>query len=209
MTAPLFDPAAGTTPEETQFQSFAPSPNYKKDHTIFAAGAAPCAHASCPVLFRSTDGGASWTQLRAQGFKGYRLLLPPAYPKDPTIFAMGPAGLQRSDDAGATFQTVHPIEGEAAMSPLFNDGDPRILIAAGTVFEYWANTGVLTPASLIAPAGLRLTVAFSPSFPSDERFFVGGLGVDTTGVQRPSIHRCTGVVCEQTLLPRGLGVPEF
>lgn len=209
LTGSLLDPAAGATPDDTQFHDFAASPQYEKDHTILAAGAVPCAHSTCPVLFRSSNSGATWTRLRARGFNGYRLLLPPAFPVDRRIFAMGPSGLQRSDDGGRTFRTVHPVEGEAAMSPLFNVGDPRILVAAGTVFEYWADSGLVKPASLLAPAGLRLTVAFSPSFPQDDRFFVGGLGVDTRGVQRPAIHRCAGVACEQSLLPSGSGVPQM
>jgi RNA polymerase sigma factor (sigma-70 family) len=209
LAGPLFDPARGAKPKDTRFTSFAPSPNYESDHTILAAGTVPCAREACAVLFRSTDGGASWTRVRARSFRGYRLLLPPAYPADPRIFAMGPAGLQVSEDAGQSFRVVFPVEGEAAISPLFNAGDPRILIATGSVFEYWADDGVVKPASLVAPAGLRLTVAFSPSFPSDERFFVGGLGIDDRGVQRPSIHRCAGVICRQTLLPAGAGVPSI
>jgi RNA polymerase sigma-70 factor (ECF subfamily) len=124
------------------FESFAPSPQYTRDHTIFAtASLAGCtAKVGCLRLLQSTDGGANWTALPATGFNGGAILLAPTYPRDDVMFAvdqMGPSGvaggmtLSRSDDGGRSFVPVSTSYASlVAMNGASPIGDPQLLLAA-------------------------------------------------------------------------------
>ncbi|MHB8719738.1 MAG: RNA polymerase sigma factor [Candidatus Dormibacteria bacterium] len=137
------------------FTSFAASPAYGHDRTVFAAGdVATACPGLCPVLFVSHDGAASWQQvLPASGFAGGSVLLPPAYPADPIIFAIGPTGLQRSDDGGATFRTVVPGVTQAAMQPGAAAGQASIMLASVPLLVYSEATGLVSPGPAL-PAGV-------------------------------------------------------
>lgn len=87
------------TPDDSRVISFAPSPNYARDRTIVALALGN--GCGCPMLFRSTDGGATW-QGTLQAATGTQVLLPPAFPTDPRIFIGqdAPATLPDSVSAG-------------------------------------------------------------------------------------------------------------
>lgn len=180
-------------PEDTTFTSIAVSPNYEHDRTLIAAGSAACPIVICPVLFISRDGGATWERRVPKAFHGQTIVLPPAYPRDPRIYAMGPTGLEVSHDHGHSFRPASPVQGEMAMSPLFDRGDPRILIASALVTEYRADTRVTKPAGFIGPAGQWMTVAFSPAYLSDRTVFV--TAAEWSGTTRPSVSRCVRTIC--------------
>jgi RNA polymerase sigma-70 factor, ECF subfamily len=203
----LLHPTKNATPEDTQFNSIAQSPNYEQDHTLIAAGSVPCAQATCPVLFTSRDGGATWNRMATQNFQGSSVLLPPGYPADRRIFAMGPTGLQISTDAGASFDRPLPLQGDVAISPLFESNDPRILIGTSALTEYRADLDIVKPATLIGPAGAWLTVSFSPDFASDRMIFVGGIRPDATGAMRPTVNRCVDYVCDNVVFADGFDAP--
>ena len=207
LTKALLDPREGATPEDTQLTSVAPSPNYEEDRTLLAAGRVPCQRRSCEVLFKSRDGGRSWQRLASKDFTGHTVLLPPSYPADPRIFAMGESGLQVSEDGGITFHDVLPLEGDAAISPQFSDEDPRILVGASVVTEYWPNEALAKPAALVGPVGTWLTVTFSPNYATDGIVFVGGIRPDASGVMRPTVNRCAGSVCENVIFEEGFDAP--
>ncbi|MGH2794185.1 MAG: sigma-70 family RNA polymerase sigma factor [Actinomycetota bacterium] len=203
----FFHPTSHATPEDTQITSVAASPNYDEDRTLLAAGRVPCQQSSCMVLYISRDGGETWHRRRSKNFNGHTVLLPPSYPDDKRIFAMGDSGLEVSDDGGETFRVVVPLQGDVAISPLFHRDDPRILIGATVVTEYWANRDLAKPATLVGPAGTWLTIAFSPAFAEDGTIFVGGISPDTTGALRPSVNRCTGSVCQNVVFAKGFDAP--
>jgi RNA polymerase sigma factor (sigma-70 family) len=207
LTGALLDPTKGATPEDTQLTSVAASPNYERDRTLVAAGRVPCQRGSCMVLFSSRDGGASWSRIASKDFNGHTVLLPPSYPADPRIFAMGESGLQVSRDGGNTFDEVLPVQGDIAISPQFDDEDPRILIGASVVTEYWPNRELVKPAALVGPVGTWLTVAFSPAYARDGIVFVGGIRPDSSGVMRPTVNRCAGSVCENVIFEEGFDAP--
>jgi len=95
----IIAPGANAQPADTSFTAITVSPSYSHDHTVFASGVVVngCQRAAqCPVLFRTTDGGHSWTNVHPTGFLGGTIVLPPSWPKDPVIFAAGQAGLERA-----------------------------------------------------------------------------------------------------------------
>jgi RNA polymerase sigma-70 factor (ECF subfamily) len=134
--APLAAPKSG------QVLSMTVSPGYDRDRTVFAVDG---------TLSVSRDGGASWSRLRALGLGARRLLLPPAYPRDSRMLAIGGKGLQLSDDGGDSFQTVAPGHYvDAALSPGFDEGDPVVLMVSqeGTLARYDGRRGLTEPVLL-------------------------------------------------------------
>jgi len=202
----LLHPTRNATPAQSQMTSIAASPDYENDHTLVASGRVACATTTCPVLFISHDGGATWQQRAASGFTGYDVLLPPDFPRDPRIFAMAPEGLEVSKNLGATFRVALPVQGEAAISPLFDAGDPRLLVANASVIEYWANQGLAKPALMVGPAGRWLTVEFSSTYQRDRTVFVGGVRPQN-GAVRGAVYRCSGEICGATDLPSEIDAP--
>jgi hypothetical protein len=138
------------------FSDVQPSPHYAQDGTVFAAGMQVngCKQTSCPVLFRSSDRGHTWTALPALGFAGGQILLPPSYPVDATIYAMGPSGLQRSSDGGGDFVVVTPVTGPAAVAPDSAPGAVRILIGQTPLVEYRQGAQPELGAGPLLPAGM-------------------------------------------------------
>jgi hypothetical protein len=138
--------------EDAGFSSITVSPGYQRQPTVFASGTLVygCA-AGCPTIFTSDDGGGTWRRLAASGFDGGRILLPPSYPDDRTIFAIGGKGLQRSDDGGASFRTVVPGTASAAIAPDSKPGAASILIGGQPLLVYHADSGGLT-AGPVLPA---------------------------------------------------------
>jgi RNA polymerase sigma-70 factor (ECF subfamily) len=155
------------------FWQFTASPSYQEDRTVFATGAGGCA-TSCVRLLRSDDGGETWHRLAAAGLQHSRLLLPPAYPRDPRLLAASSQHLWVSHDGGQSFEILAAAPGllrAAVMSPLFSAADPRILMVDGLspiVFEYRDDHKTVRPLDLALPTGaIPLDIAFSSSYAAD------------------------------------------
>lgn len=202
----VLNPADGATPENVQFTSIAPSPNFASDGTVYAAGGVSCPQTRCPVLFVSEDGGATWSRLSAQGFSGGDILLTPDHSASNPIFAAGPSGLQMSGNGGARFDPASPVVGGAAVSPEF-DADPRILISSSSVFEYRADQGTTAPAQIAAVPGAPGTIAFSPQYGTDGVVVVGGVKPAEDGTLRSTVYRCEDELCQDSGLPGNAGAP--
>jgi RNA polymerase sigma factor (sigma-70 family) len=159
----LAGPTAATTPEDTHVLSFTASPSYAQDRTVFASGLVSACAARCAVLFRSRDGGSSWSVLPSVGFNGGQILLPPSFPDDPLLLAAdGYGSLQRSDDGGATFRPILAAQ----------TGDVPVVVDPGSLA---GNTGVFfveNTASLLEYHAASGTVTVVASLPPD----VGGVG---------------------------------
>ncbi|MBV8194406.1 MAG: RNA polymerase sigma factor, partial [Candidatus Dormibacteraeota bacterium] len=193
----LVDPGQGAQQQDVVFTSITPSPNYGSDHTAYASGslANGCGRPTCPVLFRTTDGGSTWSSLQATGFLGGPVLLAPSFPEDPSLFVAGPAGLQRSDDRGATFTTVVPAPAApAAIDPASPPGDARVLVAAQAPLVYDAASRTLSQGPQL-PANVTLpnAVAYGPSGTA----LVAATQPDPTanGQQDAVIVRCSDGAC--------------
>ena len=182
-------------PEATSFQSFTPSPNYAQDHQVYASGYAykDC-ELSCPSIFRSDNGGASWIRIRSLGFEGGPVMLAPSYPADPRIFVGGPHALKVSSDGGHTFMPLTPAGGFTAMSPGFSSGDPNILVGAIPGWTYHDDTKAVTPLDLVPESSsAALSFAYSPAYVTDHRLVIGG--TDTTPATNSIVSMCAGSTC--------------
>jgi RNA polymerase sigma factor (sigma-70 family) len=186
----------GDTPEGSGFVSFTPSPNYANDHEVYASGVATrtCVLGMCPTLFRSTDGGVTWTRVWSVDFGGGTVLLPPSYPADHRIFEIDSHALRVSGDDGHLFRPLTPLGGYAAMSPGFSSSDRQILVGAMPGWIYHDQTSVVTPFDLAPePTSVALSFAYSPSYVSDRKLVVGGTGAPVVG--QSLVSRCTGGTC--------------
>lgn len=177
--------------QDTAFSDVVASPHYQQDGTVYASGNVVhgCRRATCPVLFRSTDRGVSWQQVASSGFPGGSLILPAAFPLDPTMFAMSSLGLVRSDDAGRTFVPVVPVSAAAAAVPGTAPGDARILIGSNPPLLYSQRTG-LGSAGVLLP--VDLTEVDDVAFAGAGHLVVTGMRPDAagTGFQDAAVVDC-------------------
>lgn len=197
----LLSPGENAQPEDATIGSMTASRNYSSGRVLFASAslAGACDRPACPILFRSGDGGATWTLLPAVGFAGGTILLPPTYPRDSRIFASGPAGLQVSLDEGTTFAGLVGVVGPAAISPAFGSGDPRILIGAAPTWEYRDDLGTARPIAAAMVGGVVVNFAFSPQYPDDRRLFAGGTTLRDGSSQASAVFLCDGTAACQTI----------
>jgi hypothetical protein len=146
-------------------------------------------------LFHSTDGGASWKRIRAFGFEGGVVMMPPSYPADSRIFVGGPNALKVSNDGGRSFTPLTPAGGYTAMSPAFSSGDSRILVGAIPGWIYHDDTKAVTPFDAVPESTSQaLSFAYAPAYPRDHRIVVGGTGASSnqnTVVSACDVSNCT------------------
>jgi RNA polymerase sigma-70 factor (ECF subfamily) len=188
-------PVVAGTPDDVTVTQFTTPPAGSTSRDIYATGVSVkgCTSAPCPVLFHSTDNGATWDHLKASGFSGGTVMLPPNFPTDRRVFASGPSGLQVSSDSGATFSTLVPLSGPTAVSPILPI-DHRILIGAVPGWEYRDDSNTTTPLHLDRrPQGHTLTFAFSPMYAKDGRLFVSTTAPDSAD---PTQQDSTVTVCD-------------
>lgn len=199
-------------PEDARITSVAFEPS-SGGRVVYAAGIAHCRLPTCPpVLFGSTNSGEDWSRLPARDFAGTSLLLPKG--KDPRVFAMGPAGLQVGEDGGRSFGPTAAAGasfaiGSVAISPAFNDGDPRILIGAQNLMRYHDDRKVIEPEPVSALPG-PLEPTFAPAYPADPRLLIGGLrmnGLDGRAVA--TVFVCSDSICSDTALPKEDQIPKI
>lgn len=191
----LLDPTDGATPEDTRFTSVVSAPSGRPGAAVYATGSVPCHRATgCPILFASHDEGTTWRRLPAVGLTGTELTLPPAFPADRRIFAMGPEGLQVSIDQGSTFTTVEPLEGPVAFSPDFAR-DRRIVIGTLSPVEYRDDTGLIAPAPLLFTGSSRTSLAFVRGAGSSSDLLIGARAPTPSGTFRSFLRRCTASGC--------------
>jgi photosystem II stability/assembly factor-like uncharacterized protein len=152
------------------------SPDYAADHTLFLD--------DWPA-YRSTDSGASWTEIAAA--LSEQVVFSPDYTHDRTIFAVGVESLMRSSDAGATWTSL-PVDVWGCNTPLQlapgYPADPTLLIATSAQYHgekyaqlHWSHDGGTTwrherleefAHSLFGgPGGCLEELALSPAYPAD------------------------------------------
>ncbi|MHB8572820.1 MAG: sigma-70 family RNA polymerase sigma factor [Candidatus Dormibacteria bacterium] len=135
-------------PTDSAIEGVAISPTYGSDHTILAAGTqlTGCSRA-CASLYRSSDGGTSWSALGAQGLLGTRIIVPPDFDASGELLSVSGAGLQRSTDSGRTFVTTLPNVSAADVDP----ASPVTRVALGTqpITWYFTGSGSVQPGGML------------------------------------------------------------
>lgn len=201
----------GSTPESGYFTQFAEATGPGGDGIVFAvgSGAWACGLPSCPMIYRSDDAGTTWARLPALGYTGGKLLLPPSFPADHRLFVATAQAVAVSGDNGGLFLPVTSVGGDAAMSPAFSSGDPRILLSAAAGWEYRDDTNATTPLLWGTTMGPARKFAFSPSHPADPRILVTG-DERVAGPMTPSLVQvCRKSVCDEPVqLPGATGAPD-
>ncbi len=199
------------------------SPNYATDHTLWATADNPDVNCPspnfvffCTDIFFSTDSGVTWTAIpktdnNAEGLGDRPIVLPPAYPTDPSIYEDALHELWRSDDGGNSFHVVVPRADFPAAVPGGAAGKAKIMtvVADDTAFAvYDEATGLVAPGPSI-PAGIVSVI--QPTFADANTMFVPALtaqeeaGLNSGPTNWPScllqgcvneeILRCTLTAC--------------
>lgn len=201
-------------PEDATIVSVVFGSDEEEGRAGFASGLSNCRVQPCPpVLFRTDDGGASWTRLPAEGLTGVWLDVPPAFGvSHERIFAMGATGLQVSNDGGRSFEVAATAgaafaRGAMAISPSFHDGDPTILIGAQALMRYDDTARTIHPEPAIALRG-PFEPVFAPEHPHDDRILLGGLEPSATGF-RSAVFVCTRSLCESIPIPGESLIPKL
>lgn len=189
--APPPAPPPGIPPDpRASFSAFTPSPNYRNDHTIFGASGTYCSN-GCATLWRSQDAGHTWQPLSYAVLGAFRVLLPPDYPADPTIYAFSSQlGLQRSDDGGKTFRPVAPVgQGTAAVDPTSPPGNTRIFLAdqqwGAQLMLYSERDNKVVPLTTLPPDIVRVYSLFSGPG-------AAAVYVNTGSLSDTAIYACSG-----------------
>ena len=161
------------------------SPNFPNDGLALAGGwrIGYAAVKSGQGLFRSTDGGQTWSRV-PQGIPDdhdiVSLAFSPAFGQDRTAFAGTWRGLFRSRDGGASWQKLAgglPTHGfgeitALALSPAFAD-DGVILAGSWSYPKMWRSTDGGDTWAGVLSTGIA-AIALSPNFPTDGLAFAGG-----------------------------------
>lgn len=155
-----------------------------------------CVNDLCDVLFRSDDGGATWTKLAATGLDADSIIVSPAWPQDKRIFAQGPSGLLVSYNGGKSFSPALEgvYRGPTAMSPGFGQGDDSILIGSAPYWRYHGEP-VAEPNAVTGLSGDRAYFAYRPDYTTSGVLFAGSTQTSAGGVLKPSVWTCTGGTC--------------
>lgn len=167
--------AVNTGLTDLYVRALAISPGYATDHTLFAATGAEYEFSG--GVFKSTDGGASWSAIGLTDVLAQALALSPDYVNDRTIFAgtYGGGGIQRSTDDGASWSRASSgltstsawefaiSPGYAADHTLFVGLEWKGVFKSTDAGDSWSATG-LTGSGV---SGLTL----SPAYLSDHTLF--------------------------------------
>ncbi|HVM41792.1 MAG TPA: hypothetical protein VM618_13540, partial [Acidimicrobiia bacterium] len=178
------------------------------NYSVYAVGST-CGDDSCTVLWRSSDGGRSWTRLKADGLRAHTILVP-ANSDGRKLFAVGATGVQVSDDGGKHFHQAlaASYDGPAAVSPAYNQTPTKHLyLGAAPNWTFDAATEVAAPLAMGLPGNLAY-FAFDPQFATNERMYAGttGLSDDT-----PTVFVCDDGWCaadDAVALPELDGTPR-
>lgn len=200
-------------PEDATIISIAWAEDSPGGERAFAIGDAHCAFATCPtVLFETENHGRTWKRLPARGLSGHALAIPPGSDGS-RLFAMSAAGLQVSKDGGRSFTMVGlpsapPLTGAMAISPAFDEGDPIMLIGGDWLLRYDDTDASYTP-DASTPLRGPFEPVFSPDYPSDNRFLLGGSELKDGWLQSTVFACRAGSGCTWTNLAGAQGRPKI
>ena len=172
------------------------SPNFVNDATVFATVTERKTGSFRTVeeIYRSTDGGVTWTQVyegRAGTSRETRMAISPAFARDGTLYVSTSQGLLRSRDGGQTWEVIDESLGSHQVialhiSPDFGS-DNTIFANTSSLGIYRSIDGGVSWGTVTT--GLSITkaegLAISPNFGNDATLFAGtvdgGLFISTNG----------------------------
>jgi photosystem II stability/assembly factor-like uncharacterized protein len=187
----------------TRLFVIAVSPSFHSDHTVYVG-------TSKGAIFRTTNGGASWTLLSELGSRVRNVVISPAFPADPVVYVSTVSGIFRSNDRGLTWTKSGPsgTTPQLAMSPQYtSDGT----VLAGTVSGLWVTRNSGQSWSVLAAAPLRATsrvdaVAISPTYGTDRTMLVS---IRAQGLYRSTDGGTTFVAVGTALTAANHAIRDF
>lgn len=148
----------------------------------------------CMNLFRSADGGHTWTRALGKGLAGADQILVPEGDRGTQIFAVTAAGLKVSHNDGDHFEPVVGMAsaGPGAISPRFTQGDRRILIGSSPALEW--NGEQASPITSTPPSAHQKRFAFSPEIAKAETHGKGGQTAEEAEALTEATMLFTGMI---------------
>jgi RNA polymerase sigma-70 factor (ECF subfamily) len=146
--APLASLFPAADPNQVAVTDFEPSPDYNSDHTVLMLGWGNC-FVRCSQLFRSSDGGATWTYVPSEALHSSQLLVPQANRTLHHFYAAGQGMLQVTDNGGASFRNVFPLTGITAVAPAWLSAQ---LVEADVALSFIGASQVPQVAAVYGPA---------------------------------------------------------
>lgn len=172
------------------------SPAFADDSTVFATVTERKTGSFRTVeeVYRSTDGGLTWTQVfegRAGSTRDTQMAISPGFTRDGTLFVSTSEGLLRSRDSGANWTMIDERLGSLQVLALLISPDFE---SDNTIFANTGSLGIFRSTNAgdswtIVTEGLSITkaegLAISPDFGGDSTLFAGtvdgGLFITTNG----------------------------
>lgn len=198
-------PDGADQPEQATITSLAES----DDGRVILAGASPNS-ATGPTIYRSTDQGATWTRLPATNYRGGTLLLPPGFPAQPRIFAVGSSGIQVSEDGGISFLSEFPGRGDGVLSADYASGDERLFIAGPPPMSYRAGDPGPTPINVVPPSTSQGGIDIGPTWATNKELLVGTTTLEGSAPNAATVYSCTAQGCTKRFVhPDARGAPHI
>lgn len=194
--------AASASPPNTDVKGLAVSPQYNVDQTIFAAGTPRYDESSNGGIFRSTDGGVTWTTVMTRPLRGgmRAVALSPAFAGDRTVIAGGTenAGILRSTDGGDSWSQASTgidrvrMGASLVLSPNFETDSIAYAAITDRGVLKTADAGVTwSDVATGLPWGDVKSLAISSDFSSDNTLFAGTAGSYFSSALPNGVYRST------------------
>jgi photosystem II stability/assembly factor-like uncharacterized protein len=190
-----------------QVAALALSPNYAGDQTVFAAHNNMLGMGGS--IFRTQDGGATWTWLHSDQYIN-ALAVSPDYANDGTILAAAGGNLVYTNDQGDTWQTMagwspyqHGSAGQIRLLPSYA-ADGRIFVGSSSGFWFSQDNGqswTQASSSLIGKQVYALQL--SPNFDNDGTLLAVA-GWSEPGIYRQAVFRSTNGGVDWTEVMAGI-----
>lgn len=178
---------ANTGLSSLKISTFAVSPNYATDSTLFAfVTSSTDTNSTNSAIFKSTNGGTSWTA-SAQGYAYIAtssIAFSPNYATDQTVFALtGTDGVIKTTNGGTSWSAAatglpSAWHYQIAVSPNYTT-DQTVLVTVGASGVYKTTNGGTSWSQLTGYGGTDArAMVISPSFATDQTLYVGDAGTN-------------------------------
>jgi photosystem II stability/assembly factor-like uncharacterized protein len=146
------------------------SPEFQNDHIFYAGG-------NDFGVFRSTDGGASWSRLVEMGTNVYGIDFSPSYAQDQTIFVNATGGIYRTQDGGQSWDSIGMAGMALGVSPNFA-ADGTLFAGnknstAGELFRSRDRGNTWVELTGFNPYNFFHTIELSPDYAHDQTLVIG------------------------------------